>query len=407
MQLARFLNSVFKKDGFILVDANSKSYIIGNPKKENPIKLKIHNKKLHYKLLFHPDLYFGEAYTDGEITIENGSLTDFLDLALMNFGRGDLNFFSYLINRLRGSYRYLTNFNFIKKSKMNVSHHYDISDDLYDLFLDPKRQYSCAYFRGTADTLDIAQKQKIARLAAKLHLQANMRVLDIGCGWGGLATALSKCADNLHITGITLSENQYAFFKKSIAENSLNKQLSVELQDYRKLGHRRFERIISVGMLEHVGKQNLNKFMATIDQHLADNGVAVIHSIGRNGPPCATSPWLMKYIFPGGYLPTLRQMMQAIERTTLKVTDIEIMRLHYAETLSHWRTRFEAHKDKLPEHYDEAFIRMWQFYLICSENYFRYAHGMVFQIQLARRQEDVPQTRDYIANEERRVLKLL
>ncbi len=147
MQLARFLNSVFKKDGFILIDGNSKSYIIGNPKKENPIKLKILNKNLHYKLLLHPDLYFGEAYTDGEVVIENGSLTDFLDIALMNFGRGDLNFFSYLMNRLRGSYRYLTNFNFIKKSKMNVSHHYDISDDLYDLFLDPKRQYSCAYFK--------------------------------------------------------------------------------------------------------------------------------------------------------------------------------------------------------------------------------------------------------------------
>ena len=247
----------------------------------------------------------------------------------------------------------------------------------------------------------------MARLAAKLHLQENMKVLDIGCGWGGLATALSKCADTLNITGITLSANQYAYFKKLIEEKSLNKQLSVELCDYRKLGNRRFDRIISVGMLEHVGKQNLNRFMASIDRHLADNGVAVIHSIGRNGRPCATSPWLIKYIFPGGYLPTLRQMMQAIEKTTLKVTDIEIMRLHYAETLHHWRARFEAQKDQLPEHYDEAFIRMWRFYLICSENYFRYAHGMVFQIHLARRHEDVPQTRDYIANEEKRVLKLL
>ena len=164
MQLARFLNSVFKQDGFILVDANSKNYIIGNPKNDNPIKLKILNKKLHYKLLFHPDLYFGEAYTDGDIVIENGSLTDFLNLALMNFGRNELNFFSYLINRLRGSYRYLTNFNFIKKSKMNVSHHYDISDDLYDLFLDPKRQYSCAYFKNVNDTLEEAQNNKIQHI---------------------------------------------------------------------------------------------------------------------------------------------------------------------------------------------------------------------------------------------------
>ena len=164
MQLARFLNSVFKKDGFILVDANSKNYIIGTPKRDNPIKVKILNKNLHYKLLIHPDLYFGEAYTDGEITIENGTLTDFLDLSLMNFGRGDLNFFSYLLNRLRGSYRYLTNFNFIKKSKMNVSHHYDISDDLYDLFLDPKRQYSCAYFKNETDTLESAQNLSLIHI---------------------------------------------------------------------------------------------------------------------------------------------------------------------------------------------------------------------------------------------------
>ena len=154
MQLARFLNGVFKKDGFILENADSQNYIIGTPKNDRPIKLKILNKKLHYKLLFQPDLYFGEAYTDGDILIENGSLSDFLDLALMNFGRNDLNLFSYLINRLRGSYRYLTNFNYIKKSKMNVSHHYDISDELYDLFLDPKRQYSCAYFKNENDTLE-------------------------------------------------------------------------------------------------------------------------------------------------------------------------------------------------------------------------------------------------------------
>ena len=173
MQLARFLNKAFKKDGFILIDSKNKSYIIGNPKNENPIKIKLLNSNLHYKLLFHPDLYFGEAYTNGELVIENGSLTEFLNLALMNFGRGDLNFFSYLINRLRGSYRYLTNFNFIKKSKMNVSHHYDISDDLYDLFLDPKRQYSCAYFKNENDSLESAQNNKIQHIIKKLNIKPN------------------------------------------------------------------------------------------------------------------------------------------------------------------------------------------------------------------------------------------
>ena len=204
MQLARFLNSVFKNDGFILVDAQSKNYIIGSPKSDKPIKVKILDKKLYYKLLLHPDLYFGEAYTNGDIIIENGSLSEFLDLALMNFGRNELNFFSYLINRLRGSYRYLTNFNFIKKSKMNVSHHYDISDDLYDLFLDPKRQYSCAYFKNESDTLEEAQNNKIQHIIKKLNIKPNQKVLDIGCGWGSLAIDIAKSV-NCEVTGITLS----------------------------------------------------------------------------------------------------------------------------------------------------------------------------------------------------------
>ena len=218
MQLARFLNSVFKNDGFILVDANSKNYIIGSPKKVKPIKVKILDKKLHYKLLLHPDLYFGEAYTNGDIIIENGSLSEFLDLALMNFGRNELNFFSYLINRLRGSYRYLTNFNFIKKSKMNVSHHYDISDDLYDLFLDPKRQYSCAYFKKETDTLEEAQNNKIQHIIKKLNIKTNQKVLDIGCGWGSLAIDIAKSA-NCEVTGITLSENQLNYCKNEFRKS--------------------------------------------------------------------------------------------------------------------------------------------------------------------------------------------
>ena len=206
MQLARFLNKLFKKDGFILVDAHSKKYIIGSPKNKNPIIVKILDKKLHYKLLLRPDLYFGEAYSDGDVIIENGSLTDFLDLALMNIGRGEFNFFSQLINKLNGSYRYLTNFNFIKKSKMNVAHHYDLSDDLYNLFLDPKKQYSCGYFKNENDTLEVAQNNKIQHIIKKLNIQKNQKVLDIGCGWGSLAIDIAQSA-NCEVTGITLSEN--------------------------------------------------------------------------------------------------------------------------------------------------------------------------------------------------------
>ena len=221
MQLARFLNRVFKKDGFILENADSQNYIIGTPKSDKPIKLKILDKKLHYKLLFQPDLYFGEAYTNGDIAIENGSLSDFLDLALMNFGRNELNFFSHLINKLRGSYRYLTNFNFIKKSKMNVSHHYDISDELYDLFLDPKRQYSCAYFKNENDSLETAQNNKIQHIIKKLNIQPNQKILDIGCGWGSLAIDIAKSV-SCEVTGITLSEKQFSYCKQKVKQLNLS-----------------------------------------------------------------------------------------------------------------------------------------------------------------------------------------
>ena len=257
MQLARFLNKIFTNGGFILIDANLNEYIIGDPG-DNPIKLKILNKNLHYKLLLHPDLYFGEAYTDGEILIENGSLTEFLDLALMNIGRKELNFFSYLMNRLRGSYRYLTNFNFIKKSKMNVSHHYDIKDDLYDLFLDPKRQYSCAYFKSENDSLEDAQNNKIQHIIKKLNIKPNQKVLDIGCGWGSLAIDIAKSA-GCEVTGITLSENQLKYCNQKAKEMNLENQVKFRLMDYRELKEK-FDRIVSVGMFEHVGRKFYKNF---------------------------------------------------------------------------------------------------------------------------------------------------
>ena len=262
MQLARFLNKVFTKGGFILTDANNNDYIIGEPN-NNPIRVKILNSNLHYKLLFHPDLYFGEAYTDGEIVIENGSLTEFLDLALMNIGRREFNFFSYLLNKVRGSYRYLTNFNLIKKSKMNVSHHYDISDDLYDLFLDRKRQYSCAYFKSINDTLEVAQNNKIQHIIKKLNIQPNQKVLDIGCGWGSLAIDIARTAQ-CEITGITLSENQFRYANQKVKELNLENQVKFKLIDYRELDEK-FDRIVSVGMFEHVGRKFYNKFFNKVE----------------------------------------------------------------------------------------------------------------------------------------------
>ena len=343
MQLARFLNKLFKEDGFILIDANLKKYIIGTPQNKDPIVLKILNKNLHYKLLFRPDLYFGEAYSNGEIKIENGTLTEFLDLALKNIGRGELNFFSQLINKLSGSYRYLTNFNFIKKSKMNVSHHYDLSDDLYDLFLDPKRQYSCGYFKNENDSLEDAQNNKIQHIIKKLNIQENQKVLDIGCGWGSLAIDIAKSI-NCEVTGITLSQNQFDYCVKKAKKLNLENQVTFKLIDYRELNEK-FDRIVSVGMFEHVGRKFYKKFFRQIEKLLNNNGVSLIHTIGSVNPPRDPHPWITKYIFPGGYTPSLSEVTTPIEKAGLIVSDIEVLKLNYSYTLRHWKENCIKNKE--------------------------------------------------------------
>ena len=394
MQLARFLNKVFKKNGFILVDANSKKYIIGSPTSENPIQIKILDKQLHFKLLIHPDLYLGEAYTEGKIVIENGTLTDFLNLALMNIGRKNINIISYLINKLRGSYRYLTNFNFIKKSKMNVSHHYDISDDLYDLFLDPKRQYSCAYFKNENDSLETAQNNKIQHIIKKLNIKPNQKVLDIGCGWGSLAIDVAKSAQ-CEVTGITLSENQFKYCTQKAKELNLENQLTFKLMDYRELNDK-FDRIVSVGMFEHVGKKFYNKFFKQIDNLLDKDGVSLIHTIGSVNPPRDPHPWITKYIFPGGYTPSLSEVTTPIEKAGLIVSDIEVLRLHYAHTLRHWKENCIKNKEKIISMFDEKFFRMWEFYLAGCEMAFKWGDQVVYQFQLTKNYTSTPVTRDYI-----------
>ena len=393
MQLARFLNRVFKEGGFILTDANSRDYIIGKPNND-PVRLKILNKKLHYKLLFHPDLYLGEAYTNGEIIIENGTISDFLDIALKNIGRGEVNFFSYIINRLRGSYRYLTNFNFIKKSKMNASHHYDISDNLYDLFLDPKRQYSCGYFRNESDSLATAQDNKIKYIIKKLNLKPNQKVLDIGCGWGSLAIDIAKNSQ-CEVTGITLSKNQIDYCKKKAAEQNLENQVKFRLIDYRELKEK-FDRIVSVGMFEHVGRKFYKKFFKQIQNLLNDNGVSLIHTIGSVNPPRDPHPWITKYIFPGGYTPSLSEVTTPIERAGLVVTDIEVLRLHYSHTLRHWKENCIRNREKIIKIFDDKFFRMWEFYLAGCEMAFKWGDQVVYQFQLTKNYGSIPVTRDYI-----------
>jgi len=394
MQLARFLNDIFKNDGFILVDANSKKYIIGSPKKKVPITLKILNKKLHYKLLFRPDLYFGEAYSDGHIVIENGTLTEFLDLALMNIGRGEINFFSHLINKLSGSYRYLTNFNFIKKSKMNVSHHYDLSDGLYDLFLDKKRQYSCGYFKNKNDTLEDAQHNKIQHIIKKLNIQPNQKILDIGCGWGSLSIDIAKSA-NCKVTGITLSQNQLDYCLKKAKEHNLENQVTFKLMDYREVDEK-FDRIVSVGMFEHVGRKFYKIFFKQVEKLLSDNGISLVHTIGSVNPPRDPHPWVTKYIFPGGYTPSLSEVTTPIEKAGLVVSDIEVLKLHYSYTLGHWKKNCIKNKEKIIKMYDERFFRMWEFYLAGCEIAFKWGDQVVYQFQLTKSYTSTPITRDYI-----------
>ncbi|SVC20815.1 uncharacterized protein METZ01_LOCUS273669, partial [marine metagenome] len=283
MYLVNFLNGLVKEDGFELVDANSKSYLIGKPKKENPIRFKILDKKLHWKLLLNPDLYLGEAYTNGSIVIENGTLTEFLDIALKNVGRQSTNSITNALGKFRRVYRYITNFNLIGKSKENVAHHYDISNKFYDLFLDEKRQYSCAYFKNEDDTLEVAQNNKIDHIIKKLNLKPNQKVLDIGCGWGTLALDIAK-KTQCEVVGITLSRNQLEYAQQKAKEMNLENQVEFRLADYRQLNEK-FDRVVSVGMFEHVGRKFYNKYFNKVFDFLNEDGVALIHTIGSVNPP--------------------------------------------------------------------------------------------------------------------------
>ena len=339
-------------------------------------------------------MYFGEAYTNGDILIEDGTLTDFLDIVLMNIGRSEINFFSKLINKLSGSYRYLTNFNFIKKSKINVAHHYDLSDELYDLFLDPKKQYSCAYFKNENDTLEDAQNNKIQHIIKKLNIQPNQKILDIGCGWGSLAIDIAK-STNCEVTGITLSKNQYDYCVKKAKEFNVENQVRFRLIDYRELNEK-FDRIVSVGMFEHVGRKFYKKFFKQIEKLLTDKGVSLIHTIGSVNPPRDPHPWVTKYIFPGGYTPSLSEITTPIEKAGLIVSDIEVLKLHYSHTLRHWKENCIKNKAKITEIFDERFFRMWEFYLTGCEIAFKWGDQVVYQLQLTKSYTSTPITRDYI-----------
>jgi cyclopropane-fatty-acyl-phospholipid synthase len=353
------------------------------------------------RLVRNPALALGEAYMDGGLVPVDCTIHDVLDLLLTNRAAEAIGPVPmYVLDFMGWVTRRIAQFNPATRARRNVAHHYDLNGRLYALFLDRDRQYSCAYFPTGNETLEEAQTAKKRHIAAKLLLdRPDLEVLDIGSGWGGMALTLARDY-GARVTGITLSHEQLAESQARAAAEGLSDRISFELLDYRSL-HRRFDRIVSVGMFEHVGVVHYRAFFDVVKRCLAPDGVALLHAIGRSDVPGRTNPWLTKYIFPGGYCPALSEVLAAIEKTGLVTTDIEILRLHYAETLRHWHRRFAANRDTIAALFDERFCRMFEFYLSGAELSFRRESQMVFQIQLTRDQTAVPLTRDYISEAER------
>ncbi len=362
------------------------------------VGIKIASKAAQSRLLRDPELAFGELYMDGLMTVTHGDIYQVIFVMASNLHGAFDSRWMKALRRLRVLLRPLAQFNSQSRAERNVAHHYDIDSRVYALFLDSDRQYSCAYFEHPGATLEDAQLAKKRHIAAKLLIEPGQRVLDIGCGWGGLGLYLAKTCD-AQVTGVTLSREQLAIAEGRVREAQLEGRVDFRFQDYRDVAGK-YDRIVSVGMFEHVGVGFYNAFFRKIADGLADDGVALLHTIGTPMPPAATNPWITKYIFPGGYTPAMSEVLPAIERSGLVVTDIEVLRLHYAETLKAWRERFMARRDEALALYDERFCRMWEFYLAGCEAGFRVGDVEVFQFQLSKKIDAAPLTRNYIAERE-------
>ena len=404
MLFASLLKHLISVGQLTLIDAHGRTHQFIGPDAAGlkPVTVRLTDPSLHWKLALYPRLCVGEAYMAGSLVIEEGTLYDFIALCSENleeYDRKGSHPLWRMFERVIFALRWLQQHNPAHRSKANVAHHYDLSGQLYELFLDRDRQYSCAYFPTPGSSLEDAQDSKKRHIASKLLLKPGQRVLDIGCGWGGMALSLARQAD-VEVLGVTLSEEQLKVARQRAEELQLSHKVKFELLDYRHVTGK-FDRIVSVGMFEHVGVQHYSEFFDKVNELLADDGVALLHSIGRYEGPGTTNAWIRKYIFPGGYSPALSEVLPFIEKRRMFVTDIEILRLHYAETLKNWRERFYAARDKVTKIYDERFFRMWDFYLVGSESAFRHMGHIVFQIQMAKRVDTVPLTRDYIYEWER------
>ena len=401
MLLVRLLARVLGEGQLVVIDGTGRTHRIQGQRPGPNVTVRVHSRWAGIRLALRPRLAVGEAYMDGTLTIENGGdIYDLLELLGRNMVALEASPLLRWSYRLQRWLRTIEQHNPVGTAERNVAHHYDLKDQLYDIFLDRDRQYSCAYFRQGDESLEQAQFDKKRHIAAKMLLKPGQRVLDIGSGWGGMALFLRQ-QFGVDVTGVTLSKEQHAVSSRRALEGGLADGVRFKLLDYRhETGH--YDRIVSVGMFEHVGVSHYVEYFNKVKDLLTDDGVMLLHAIGRMEPPGATNTWLQKYIFPGGYTPALSEVLSAIEKVGLWVTDIEILRLHYAETLRHWRQRFLANRDQIKRMagYDDRFCRMWEFYLAGCEAAFRFMNQMVFQIQIARHQEAVPLTRDYVLDAE-------
>lgn len=403
--LDRMLRRTIRSGVVTIVDHKGRRRVYGSaePGHRN-VTIRLSDAATAWRIGLNPALGAGEAWMDGRLTVEDGDVLDMLDLVGFNM-RWDRD------NRTRTDLwkgqalaAWWDQHNSLRRERRNVAHHYDLSDRLYDLFLDADRQYTCAYFTDPANSLERAQADKKAHIAAKLALAPGMRVLDIGCGWGGLALYLNRIAD-VDVTGVTLSAEQFKVACQRAEAAGVSDRVRFELVDYREIKGV-FDRIVSVGMFEQVGSPHFRRFFAKLVELLTPEGVALLHTIGRADGPGATDPWTAKYIFPGGYVPALSQVVPAIERSYLWITDIEVLRLHYVYTLELWYARVVAARHEIEALYDARFYRMWCYYLASAIIAFRHDGHVIFQIQLTRHRDALPITRDYMAEAEERYRRL-